>query len=632
MIRKRAISLFLSLFVLLVTCTASASLSPAQAEQDQAATSESHQDFCHRPHQNLDRSSLHLCPLAHDLPDCQGFQDACDLALHPKVDPFWAWLKKPLDAIARALGSLFKLLGPVGIWVIAGGVLMLILFPIVQALAQSRRDALLADPVAFPPMPMTTKPELAKLSREDDATRVLAEADALASQGLLDRALYRYLHAALISLDKKGAIRIARETTHGEYIRACSDADARPALRELVREIERVRFGGQEASLGGVSVAQERATRIVRRAMGALVMLAGLLLIGCSMQASPSAASGHETLQALLEKQNVTVKRSTSPLAKLPLPTDRDRRETPAVFVDVEQVSLQPEAQEHLLRWVEAGGILVLAGSPTHWPSAFAAKDAPSTTRDIEVTTLPDDDAENEEPRIDHGKLARPAALSWVDERTFVLASTANQEDYAAGQIRGAGAVYGIASDDLFTNAGLAIPGNAGAAIAILANVPKDTFIFAGEGDGFSPPSNPFAGLVSAGLGLPLVHALFATIILFFAVGIRLSAPTTEEPVRRRAFAEHVRATAAVYARSGAAKHALASFSRYAETRMSKKLNRSASDVVTFLAQRSGERIEECAHLWGRALAARDAENDPPNGDELKILQRLSAIYSRAMQ
>ncbi|MEO8877141.1 MAG: hypothetical protein ABI461_16225, partial [Polyangiaceae bacterium] len=236
------------------------------------------------------------------------------------------------------------------------------------------------------------------------------------------------------------------------------------------------------------------------------------------------------------------------------------------------------------------------------------------------------------EPRIDHGKLAHPAAVSWIDDQTFVLATTSDDEDYAVGRIRGAGAIYAVASNDLFTNAGLAIPGNAGAAMAILANIPRDKFLFAAEGAGFSPPSNPFAGLISAGLGLPLAHALFATIILFFAVGIRLSRPRPDAPPRRRAFTEHIYATAAVYGKSHAAKHALASFGRYAENRLSKKLNRAATDVVSFLSQRSGERIEECAHLWGRALAAREAENDPPNGDEMKILQRLSAIYSRAMQ
>jgi hypothetical protein len=296
---------------------------------------------------------------------------------------------------------------------------------------------------------------------------------------------------------------------------------------------------------------------------------------------------------------------------------------------------------------------LILAGTPTRWPKELGAKEEPTGSLVVTVTTYKeetrkkaksedddededgDSDAEEEStlvPRVDNAKLSSPAAVHWVDKGTFVLASTGDEKDYVVGELRGAGAIYAAASDDLFTNAGLAVPGNAAAAIAIFSNIPRDKFLFAQVGSGYTPPTNPFAGLINAGLGLPLVHALLATIILFFAVGIRLSAPLPDAPPRRRAFTEHIYATAAVYSRTKSGKHALASFGRYAETRLAKKLNRSAPDIVTFLSQRSGEPIEVCALVWGRALVAREAESDPPNGDEMKILATLTSIYSRAMQ
>ncbi len=633
-----------------VALSANAAPDPARAAGDIEAASADHRAFCTHPLPSLTDDQARLCPYSKQIPDCKPYADACD-ALAPKApSPFPPWLASILSAIAHAIEWVVKLLGPVGLWILAAVVLTVILYPVVQSFAQIRRDGSAPDGIALPGLPMKNEADLLRVSRDDDPARVLEDADLLAKQGKLDHALYRYLHAALLSLDKKGAIVIAREKTHGEYVRACTDADAKPPLRDLVREIEIVRFGGREPSTGGVSVAQERATWIVRRAMAAAVMIAAFFLAGCQQQISGNDPGGNDTLRALLQKQNVEVKLLPSSLTHIPIPTPQTREATPALYVDVDRIPLEDEAQEHLLRWVNGGGMLIIAGSPKAWPKLLGAKPDHSTSLDVSVTTYTedttkkahsgDDDESSDDddgestliPRVDNGKLAHSAAVEWSDKGTFVLASTGDHKDYVVGQFRGAGAIYGVASDDLFTNAGLAIPGNAATAIAILSNIPREKFIFAPVGSGYSPPSNPISGLVNAGLGLPLLHGFFATIILFFAVGIRLRAPLPDVPPQRRAFTEHIYATAAIYNRTGSAKHALASFGRYAETRLARKLSRTAPDVVTFLSQRSGERIEVCAVVWGRALVAREAENDPPNGDELKILQTLSSIYSRAMQ
>ncbi|MEO7113951.1 MAG: DUF4350 domain-containing protein [Polyangiaceae bacterium] len=649
---KRAFALFLWAFVMLFSLQANATLDPARAAGDASSVAADHRAFCTHPPPFLSPDAKRLCDYSKQIPNCQPYADACD-ALEPKPSSFPAWLTSALDWIAKTIAKLAGLLGWFGVWVVAGIVLGLVLYPLIQAVTQSRREKRDdADAIKLPALPSKTQSAFLKLSRDEDPTRVLEEANLLAQQGKLDHALYRYLHAALLSLDKNGAIVIAREKTHGEYVRACSDSEAKPPLRDLVREIEVVRFGGREPSMGGVSVAQERATWIVKRAMAAAVMLTVFFLTGCQQQISGNDPGGSDTLRALLEKQNVEVKTLFTPLAKIPIPTPKNRETTAALYVDVDRIPLEDDAQEHLLRWVDAGGILILAGSPTHWPKALGAKVERSTSLDISVTTYKeektkkthsDEDEESGEadddddestliPRVDNGKLAHVAAVSWVDKGTFVLASTHDEKDFVVGELRGAGAIYAAASDEPFTNAGLAIPGNATAAIAILSNVPRQKYLFAPVGAGFSPPTNPFAGLINAGLGLPLLHGFFATIILFFAVGVRLAAARPDAPPRRRAFTEHIYATAAIYGRTKSAKHALASFGRYAENRLAKRLGRGAPDIVTLLSQRSGEPIEVCAVVWGRALVAREAENDPPNGDELKILRKLTSIYSRAMQ
>lgn len=631
--------------VLSLAMPVNADLDPARANADSSDLLTEHRAFCTHPIEPMSPQAVDLCPYAAAIPDCTPLVDACNRALHKAPAPPPSWLRALGLWLSHVFGGLFAAIGKVGVWILLGVTLLFILFPLVKALGDSRgRAPALPGTDALDPLKMKTNADEAFLSPEDDPERLLEEGRQLADRGELDRALYRYLHAALLALDKRGAVRIAKGTTHGEYVRACSDLEAKAPLRDLVREIDLVRFGGRAPSVGGVSVAAERAARIVRRVGVGLMMLALLLLPGCA--SSQQLVGGHdpagnELLRALLEKQGLTVKRVPSSLAHLRLPTPETLATTPALYVDVDEVPLAAESEAHLVAWVEAGGVLVLAGSPTRWPKELGAKDEPSHSLDVAVKTYPrewsstshnDDEDSDPAPRVDHGRLAHPAALVWRDSRTFVLASTGDDQSYAAGQVRGKGSVYGLASDDLLTNAGLAVPGNAAAAIAILSNVPRTDFLFASPEDGYSPPTNPFASLLNAGLGLPLLHALGALLILFLAVGIRFARPRPEPPPQRRAFTEHVAATAAVYERTKAAKHALASFSRFAELRLVKRLGKGAPDVVSLLAQRSGERIEVCAHVWARGLAARELEHDKPNGDEIDVLRRLTAMYSKTIR
>ncbi|MEO8797832.1 MAG: DUF4350 domain-containing protein, partial [Polyangiaceae bacterium] len=631
--------------VLSLALPVKAGLDPARAAADSSEILAQHRAFCTHPIEPMSPQAVDLCPYAGAIPDCTPLVDACNRALHKTPPPPPGWLRAIGIWLTRVFGGLFSTVGKIGVWILLGVTLLFILFPLIKALADSRnRAAALAGGAGLGPLTMKTEADAELVSAEEDPERLLEEGRQLADRGELDRALYRYLHAALLALDKRGAVRIAKGTTHGEYVRACNEVEAKAPLRDLVREIDLVRFGGREPSIGSVSVAAERAAWIVRRVALGLTMLALLLLPGCT---SPQQLvgghdpAGNELLRALLVKQGLTVKRVPASLAHLRLPTPETLAKTPALYVDVDDVPLAAESEAHLVSWVEAGGVLVLAGSPEKWPKELAADAEPTTSLDVEVKTYPgkptndeeDDDGEGDPvARVDHGRLAHTAALRWRTSGTFVLATTGDDKDYAAGQVRGKGSVYGLASDDLLTNAGLAVPGNAAAAIAILSNVPRTGFMFASPEDGYSPPTNPFASLLNAGLGLPLLHALGAILILFLAVGIRFARPRSEPPPQRRAFTEHVAATAAVYERTKSAKHALASFSRFAELRLVKRLGKGAPDIVSLLAQRSGERVEVCAHVWARGLAARELEHDKPNGDEIDVLRRLTAMYSKTVR
>ena len=136
--------------------------------------------------------------------------------------------------------------------------------------------------------------------------------------------------------------------------------------------------------------------------------------------------SGPDVLMAMLKKEGASIERMPSSIVRLKLPTAQTRLTTPALFIDVDRVPLSEEAQGHLVTWVEAGGTLVMVGSPSRWPAELKAKTEKTTSTTIEVKTYPESESANDqsdpeveteepkepEPRVNHGKLAHPAAVT----------------------------------------------------------------------------------------------------------------------------------------------------------------------------------------------------------------------------
>jgi hypothetical protein len=210
--------------------------------------------------------------------------------------------------------------------------------------------------------------------------------------------------------------------------------------------------------------------------------------------------------------------------------------------------------------------------------------------------------------------------IAWFDDHTT----------YAAVVAYGKGRVLCIASDELLTNAGIAHPGNSAALVAILAATSRSEMRIADPEDGVSPPSTPIAALLRAGLGMGLLHAVPFIVVLFLGAGTRLSRPKPAPPPRRRAFAEHVTAVGALYARTHNGAHALAVYARFADERLRARMPRGSTDVGGFLASRAGMPLDVCQRLWARAMQAKAGV--PPLGDELSVLRELSVVYAAAMQ
>lgn len=599
----------------------------------QAAYEAGQYAFCRAPNQPLGPHQLKVCALAPEIDGCEGLKKAC-AAPPPQEGPSW------LESRVAWLASIARFL----LYALVFGSMLAIAIPIVLALRKLRRDRRLTAETK----PAEARAAVVAIERTpehelDDAEAALGLADAHRTRGELDRALSLYLAASLVALDRRGAIRLARHWTNGEYVRACKDREAKPSLREIVRTVDAVEFGGALPSDQAVDRVAAKARAIVRATTAALGLIA-ILGAGCRPATPGSEPAGDDLPIAILERNGFRVGRLGSSIATMPMP-DEDEG-APVVIVDVERVSLEDEARAHMIRWVEAGGALVLFGHPSAWPSELRARADSAGTRDLVVRTpdpnggLEDMDTDDDieevgAPVVVEGvRTARRDALAWASAEPIAFLG---EQTYAAKKRIGQGIVVGVANDDLFTNVGVMPRRNPAALVTLVRAASHDPVRLMSTGglptfadvriaraeDGISPPSTPFAALVAAGLGKGVWHALAAAAVLFLAYGIRHARPRREERRARRAFAEHVRATGALYGRARAHAHALAVYGRFFEMRLREILPRGA-DPAAFLAARSGVTPERAAELYARATTAK--AGDPLRGDELQVIEEIRRI------
>jgi hypothetical protein len=649
---KRFALAALLLFALLgVSGPAHAVLDPTRAQSDvDAAMRDKDLAFCRDPRQPMSPRAQSLCGHATEIPGCAGFQAACAKTAPPPRSPSWTPPTPPptpLLAIPGMLGTLAQLL----VWLLVAALVVAVLVPIILAIARMKRSKRPDAEAGKEEAKGEQQPAVVDLPAITDEDALLARAGELARRGENAAALQLYLAASLRALDKRGAVRLARDRTNGEYVRGCSDAGMKPPLRDIVREVDRVQFGGEQATQDAVARAAQRAVAIVRALPVMLVALALACLLGCGGGAASKVApkfgddpAGDELVKEVLRRQGVKAEVLETALATMPVPKPGER--TPAVLVDLERTELDADTRDHLVEWVDAGGVLVLFGSPGAWPAKFGAAPTYSTgphkitVRRLLARSTPAEGDEDDEPSSDpgdsavysrtteRGELASGEALG-ISKATDRVAWFDDGMTYAAVVTYGKGYVLGVASDELLLNAGLARPGNAAAMIAILSNADRVEMRLAEPDDGVSPPTSPIAAMTRAGLGVGLVHALVAALVLFFAVGVRLARPKPSPPPRRRAFSEHVEAVGALYARTRNAPHALGCYARFADERLRARMPRGAGDIPAFLASRARMPLDGCQRLWMRAVQAKAGA--PPLGDELAVLRELSAVYAAAM-
>lgn len=269
---------------------AGAAFDPSRAQADvDAVMAERRYTFCSDPHQPLSAESRALCPHAAEIKGCAGFAAACN----PHV-PDENWLLKVarffsritpefVKAAFRALFVALAGLQTVGFLLVVAALAIAFLVVAVRALRRHRADAELRSPRGGP-SPAAKNAIAIDTTDEDE---LLALADDHAKKGSLATALQLYLAACLRALDRRGAVRLARDRTNGEYVRSCAEDAARPALGEIVREVDRVQFGHAAASQDVVTRAAQLAVAIVRTAPLLMLVVVLPALAGCGWKPPP---------------------------------------------------------------------------------------------------------------------------------------------------------------------------------------------------------------------------------------------------------------------------------------------------------------------------------------------------------
>lgn len=556
--------------------------------------------FCKDPKFLVGERRETACALATEIEDCEALAKLC---ANPRAEPTHEGLSTLLDVLA-----------PVGralLYVIVAAILLAVALPVLRALARVRRWRRTSTTAA--PKPLSAPQEEAGAETPSD---VLSLADELSDRGDLARALRLYLRAALTALDRRGAIRLGRHRTNGEYVRECRDPSSKAELSKLVGDVERVEFGGATASADLVRGVRARARQIVHAAavVGALVSL-----LGCKALSAPlSDPTGDELALDVFERNGLTVKPLETSLATLPISEEtRDY----VLLVDAERVPLESGARAHLLRWVEEGGALVLLGNVPSWPSELGARRETAATRDVTVLTR----SPLTHSQSLRGRVARADSLVLSKASLTLDVAKLGDQTYATKLWVGSGVVLAIANDDLMTNVAMRVPGNPTAIVTLLRDfAPELSEIrVAKSEDGVSPPSNPMAALIAAGLGKGVWHALAAACLLFFAYGARHARARSAEIPTRREYREHVTAVGGLYARAHADAHALSRYGRFFLLRAHELAPR-GSDPLAHLATQANVPLTHVRELVARAESADDVRR----GDERALIREFKDLLT----
>ncbi|MCA9691461.1 MAG: DUF4350 domain-containing protein, partial [Myxococcales bacterium] len=504
------------------------------------------------------------------------------------------------------------------VWVIVGVMLLILIWNLrVPSLSRDRAEA--RDEA---PAEVEEEAQEAASGVETEVARLLARARQRADAGQLAAAITD-LHAALLRrLAEVGRIHLHSARTNGDHIRDLrGDHELQGAVRDVVREVERVQFGHAAPARAQFDGLFSRVRALVE-GLAAVLVIAWTCLACDGDRADSWATSptGSAAVIELLRDSGLTVEYRRAPLTELP-----SSRATPVIL---DQAGLTDAEWSALLSYVRDGGRAVLATRerlPEELAVGFAWREGatlelPSELREGSARRIATPDREG--LRLGH-EAARPLV---VDARGV---------PYIAELELGAGALLILADDRLLENAALVVEDNAALLVALLrrwgpALELVDEGVRSADAAAEGGARNPFEAIARAHLTPVILQLLLSILLLYLWRGRHFGAPRDPPPPSRRRFSEHVDALAQQYLRAGSRRHALHLYAGFALERIFERFGgqrRGLHRVASRLAARTGQDETEVVRVLVEAHDAREEEAaSGGDADDLRVLRELGRL------
>lgn len=449
---------------------------------------------------------------------------------------------------------------------------------------------------------------------ETDVERLLDRARRAASRGDY-RAAIDDAHAALLRrLDGDGLIDIHPSRTNGDYVRALGERpELKRAVREVVRDVERVQFGDAAPTEPLFRAVLDRVVVIAGRGLVIALLSVGLSS-ALSCVGAPSGGgsegdtspSGSQALVEVLSKQGITTRYRVEPLGAV---------QGARTLVILRGAEVDAAAWAHLAAWVrDDGGRLVLAGVDPPTSMGLAIARGTSEAARVEVGWA-FESTHGERPALIPPGPRLVDASPGAPEITGVLLHREGTA-YAVERREGKGAITLFADARLFTNIALTVPADAALITRFFSLLPAPREVEICDGWTGAGASTPLDSVERARL-TPAILQLFALLALLFLWRGRAFARLADPPAEaRRSFADHARALGLAYARARASRHVLGLYGAWALERLRDRVLRAGRrglvPITEAVAARTGRSEAEVMRVLVEAGDARD-EASPPS-------------------
>jgi hypothetical protein len=510
-------------------------------------------------------------------------------------------------------------------WVVIGILLALIIAVVVRAvLARQKTDEQTPEEEDEAPAPAAleyTDPGLGEVAL------LLRRAREAADQNVAEALALLYA-AALRHLEDRGHIQWDVAATNRHYVRTIRGKTPLDApVAELVREVERVKFGHDAPRRSVFDALYQRIASVLTRA--ATVLLLALSLSGCGDYGNPG-LNGHAAFNELLKSQGVQPTRFS-------LPIERLSADGPPVLLDTRRLPIEPELLHSIEKALLAGGRILMLVEPgsrwSSWPNLEVTEEGkPGLKPSSDWARAVGIDATHS------GALPRTLKITMgTKERDLPdVLITSGGEPFAVRWRSDAGELVVVADRELFANASLAVPANASLVFGLAKEVLGDRKELAEAMLGpTSGADSPTTSLNRAGVLPLMLQALLVLGCLFAARGMAFGRLRDRAARTRRAFSEHVSALGLQFSRHRGSRFAASLFASYALERLWQRTGREAerNDPVSLakaVAPRAQLLEADVFETLRKAEALRRDPNGVPVPDaDLSVIRQLTLLLNR---